>query len=125
MNWTIEYSKQNNFVKITTEGVFTLNDQIKMIEDVISQKFWKPGLNTFIDHRKLEFIKTDISFIKEVSKNHEKFEKQIGNGKMAILMKSLTDYARGRQFELLTGNKVSAQLNIFMDEEKAVNWLTS
>ena len=125
MNWTVEYIKPQNFVKIKTEGIYTPSDQIKMIEDTVSQKFWKPDLNLLVDHRNAEFTGTDIAFIKEASKNFEKYKNRIGGGKIAILMKSLTDYARGRQFELLTGSKVKSKFNVFMDEEKAVNWLTS
>ncbi len=125
MNWTIEFIKNPNFVKIVTSGDFSVNDHVAMIEDIISQKFWKPGMNTFFDHRKLEFNETTIELMKKVSENHRKHEKQIGNGKAAILMKSLEDYLRGRQFELLTSHQASAKFNIFMDEDKALQWLTS
>lgn len=125
MNWTIEYIEKLNFVKIATEDDFTVSDHLAMIEDIISQKFWKPGMDTFFDNRKLEFNETTIDLMKKVSENHKTYEAQIGNGKAAILMKSLTDYARGRQFELLTSHQVSAKVNIFMDEDKALKWLTS
>lgn len=125
MNWTIEYIENLNFVKIVTEGVFTVSDHLAMVKDIISQKFWKPGMNAFFDHRKLEFIETSIELIKEVSENHKRYEAQIGDGKAAILMKSLEDYLRGRQFELLTSHQASARLNVFMDEDKAIEWLTS
>ncbi len=125
MNWTIEYIKEKNFVKIVTEGDFTVGDHLKMIKDIISQKFWKPGMNTFFDHRKLEFSETTVELMKKVSENHKKYEAQIGAGKAAILMKSLEDYLRGRQFELLTSSHASAKMNIFMDEDKALKWLSS
>ncbi len=125
MNWTIEYKKEQNFVKIVTEGGFTVGDHLAMIKDIISQKFWKPGMNTFFDHRKLEFSETTVELMKTVSENHKKYEAQIGGGKAAILMKSLEDYLRGRQFELLTSSHASAKMNIFMDEAEAIKWLTS
>lgn len=125
MNWTIEYIKNRNFVKIITEGDFTISDHVAMIEDIVSQKFWKPGMDAFFDHRKLEFNETNIEFMKKVSENHRRYEKQIGNGKAVILMKSLEDYLRGRQFELLTSHHASAKVNIFMDEDKALKWLAS
>src|SRR5215203_1947656 len=105
MNWTIEYIEKLNFVKIVTDGDFTDSDHIAMIEDIISQKFWKPGMDTFFDHRKLEFNETDITLMKKISENHKRYEGQIGDGKAAILMKSLEDYLRGRQFELLTSHQ--------------------
>lgn len=125
MNWTVEYVKSQNLVKVKTAGIFTLGDQIKMIEDVISQKFWKPGLDVLVDHRKVDFDDTDVDFMRKASQNHEKYEKKIGSGNIALLMKSLTDYARGRQFELLTEKKVASKISVFTDEEKALNWLAS
>ena len=125
MNWTIEYLEKLKFVKIVTEGDFTLSDHLAMIEDIISRKFWKPGMNTLFDHRKLDFNETTIALMKEASENHKRYEARIGDGKAAILMKSLEDYLRGRQFELLTSYQVSAKLNVFMDEDKALEWLTS
>ena len=125
MNWTIEFIKNPNFVKIVTDGDFSVNDHVAMIEDIISQKFWKPGMDTFFDHRKLEFNETTIELMKRVSENHKRYEKRIGSGRAAILMKSLEDYLRARQFELLTSHQASAKFNIFMDEDKALQWLTS
>lgn len=125
MNWKIEYIEKKNFVKIVTEGDFTVSDHEAMIEDITSQKFWKPDMDTFFDNRKLEFNETTIELMKKVSENHKSHEKQIGGGKAAILMKSLEDYLRGRQFELLTSHQASAKMNIFMDEADAIKWLTS
>ncbi len=82
-------------------------------------------MNVLFDDRKVEFNETTVELVKKVSEDYSAREKQIGNGKAAILMKSLTDYARGRQFELLTEKRVSSELNVFTDEDKAVNWLTS
>ncbi len=40
-------------------------------------------------------------------------------------MKSLTDFARGRQFELLTEHDMEAEISVFLDEDKALEWLRS
>lgn len=125
MNWTIEYIKNPNFVKIVTEGDFSVSDHLEMIKDITSQNFWKPGMDTFFDNRKLEFNETTVELMKKVSENHKRYEAQIGGGKAAILMKSLEDYLRGRQFELLTSPQASAKLNIFLNEDEALKWLTS
>ena len=125
MKWKIEYFELQDFVKITTEGVFSVGDHLEMTRDIVSQKFWKPGKNVLFDHQKLEFIETDVDMMRKVSENHQKFERQIGDGKAAIVMKSLENYARGRQFELLTDKKVSAKLNIFMNKDAALKWLLS
>lgn len=82
-------------------------------------------MNVLFDERKVEFKDTDIELVKEVSNSFKSFDKQLGSGKVAVLMNSLIDYARGRQFELLTAKSVSAKIKIFTDETQAVDWLKS
>ncbi|MEP6903311.1 MAG: hypothetical protein ABJA66_16405 [Actinomycetota bacterium] len=96
-----------------------------MIEDIVSRNFWKKGLDVLFDHRKLDFGFTDVDFMKQASRNHEKNDERIGDGKAAILMKSLADYGRGRQFELLASDNINAKLCIFLDEKAAVDWLAA
>lgn len=125
MNWTVHKIKGQSYIKVTTEGVFSPDDHLKMIEDIVSREFWLPGTNVLFDHRNLEFGQTDISIFKQASSNHEKNDERIGNGKAAILMKSLADFSRGRQFELIADDKISAKLHIFLREKEAIKWLTS
>lgn len=124
MNWKVENIENPHYVRVITQGDFTVGDQLKMIEDIVSRDFWRPGTDVLFDHRKLDFGVTDINLIREASGNHIKNDDKIGDGKAAILMKSLPDFARGRQFELLTEAKVSAKMRIFKDEDEALSWLT-
>jgi len=123
MNWTTDYREDKDFVTVVTSGNFTLEDHLKMIEDIVSRDFWEPGKDVFFDHRSLNFGNTNIELMKRASENHQKHDKIIGNGRAAILMKSLVDFGRGRQFELLSADNVSARLRIFTDQQDALNWL--
>ena len=123
--WTIEYLHSTNMVKVVAKNTFSVQGHSKMVEEVISQDFWKSGMNLLIDDRKVEFKKTDLDLIKTVSENFSDFKEELGRGKTAILMGSLGDYVRGRQFDLLTDDKVYSDIQIFMDEEKALDWLNS
>lgn len=123
MNWTVENIENQPYVRVVTGGDFSVGEQLKMIEDITSRDFWRPGTNVLFDHRKLDFGVTDINLIRQASDNHIKNDAKIGDGKAALLMKSLPDFARGRQFELLTESKVSAKLRIFKDEDEALQWL--
>ena len=123
MNWTIEKNENKNFFKIVTEGLFSVEDHQRMIVEITSRADWKPGMNAFFDNRKLDFSRSDISIMREAANNHVQNDPLIGNGRSAILMKTTTDFARGRQFEILTDNKISTFLRIFSDEAKALEWL--
>lgn len=124
MNCTVEKIESSSYVRVITSGVFSVEGQLNMIEFIISRDFWRPGLDVLFDHRQLDFGTTDVSLMREAGNNHIKNDDKIGDGKAAILMKSLPDFARGRQFELLTESKVTAKMKIFKDEEEAIKWLT-
>lgn len=123
MNWTIENIEDKHFVKVVTTGDFTAADHRRMTEDILSQKFWKPGMNVLFDHRNLNFGVTSVPLMKEIGNTHIENDARIGSGKAAILMKSVPDFARGRQFEIITEGKILAKLQIFLDEKKALAWL--
>lgn len=125
MNWTVDKIQEQSFITVVTENDFNLSDHRKMVEDIVTRDFWKPGTDVLFDHRKLRFGSADYSVMREASITHQKYEKQIGGGKAAILMKSRADFGRGRQFELLTESRASARFHIFLDETQAVNWLLS
>lgn len=124
MNWTIHKTPERSFVTVVCENDFNILDHQKMVEDIVSRDFWKPGMDVLFDHRKLQFNSTGYQDMMRASDTHQKYEKEIGDGKAAILMNSLADFGRGRQFELITVDKVSARLAIFLDEQKAIDWLT-
>lgn len=125
MNWTIEKSETESFARVALEGVFDANEHFKMLEDLLGREFWKPGTPVLFDFRGVEFVGTDIEDVREASLNRRRNDARIGDGKSAYLMKSLTDFARGRQFQLLTEDKVASELRIFMIDDEALRWLTA
>lgn len=124
-NWKIENLKPQSFTKVVIEGDFCPDGHSQMLTDVVSQNHWKPGMNILLDDRKVAFQKTNLEMVRKVSKDFTNFEKKLGRGKTAILMGSLSDFARGRQFEMLTDDKVSTKIQVFMDEKNALSWLNS
>src|SRR5689334_5507182 len=110
MDWIAEYKNDKPFATVVTAGEFDLVDHARMIEDIVSRDFWRPGLDVLFDHRNLNFGFTTTETMKRASANHEKNDDRIGDGKAAILMKSLVDFGRGRQFEMIASDKVSAKL---------------
>lgn len=123
MNWTIEKIDDGNFVKVTAEGLFDVEEHFTMLEELVSRRFWRAGTAILFDFRLLEFV-GDIETVRQASANRQQFDLRLGDGKSAFLMKSLADFARGRQFQLLTENKVSSDLGVFMEEDKAVEWVS-
>lgn len=123
MDWSAEYIKDGNYVRIVNAGDFCVEDQLRMMNEVINSDFWKPGMNVLYDCRECNFDANSLELIKKVSVNRQKLDAQVGGGKSALLMKSITDHARGRQYQLLTEPNVTATYQVFTDEDAALRWL--
>ena len=123
MNWKFEYINDGDYVRITDEGVFNIEDHRRKMKELASQDFWDPGVNLLFDCTKLDFGKTEYQDIRDLALEFANQNELIGCGKIAILMKSIADFGKGRQFELLTDEKICANVSIFIDEGQALRWL--
>jgi hypothetical protein len=123
MYWTVEHVKASRYVRVVTGGVYNIDDHMRMLEDVVNRDFWKPGMNLLIDDSRLDFHQTSLEQLREAGLKRLRFDPLIGGGKTAVIVDSLADFARVRQYELITSGKVAAKIDIFKDEDKAVLWL--
>ena len=123
MHWTVDLSATDKYAIVTTSGTFDVADHLRMIEDIVSRPGWHPGTDVLFDHRGLSFEDADLRAMYQASANHLHNDERIGSGKAAVLMRSLSDYGRARQFELLTADRASATMRIFLDEAEALDWL--
>lgn len=125
MQWEVELPGADGYGVVTTSGVFDASGHARMIEDITSRPDWRPGMDVLFDHRALDFSEADLRAIYHASGNHMANDERIGDGRAAVLVRSLNDYGRGRQFELLTEGRVSATMRVFMDETEARDWLAA
>jgi hypothetical protein len=125
MKWTFEYVEDGNYIKVVSKGVFSADDQARLVEELMSQPYWRKGLPVLFDNRKIDYSIGGTAAIKEAGEYHIKNNERIGDGKAALLMKSVTDFGLGRQYELLTDEAVSVNVHIFLDENQALRWLLS
>ena len=123
MHWTVEDQQGQGYVVVATGGEFALRDHVRMIEDIVSRDFWRPGTSVLFDHRALDFGASGLAAMRPAAENHVASDARIGNGRAAVLMNTPADYGRGRQFEMLTDGRVDATVQIFLDETEALRWL--
>lgn len=121
MEWTVE--DRTDHVVVTTRGTFNVAEHRRMVEDIVSRAFWRPGAAVLFDHRELSFGDSGYAQMMEARENHLENNARIGDGKAAIVMGTRADFGRGRQFELLTDGRVDARLHVFLDPEEALVWL--
>jgi hypothetical protein len=124
MHWIVELpGGDDDYAIVTTSGTLNAADHLRMIEDIVTRPGWRSGMDVLFDNRGLSFGEADLRAMYEAGANHLRNDARIGDGKAAILVSSVSDYGRGRQFELMTEGRVSANLCVFMDENEAVGWL--
>ena len=123
MEWTVDFGRAEEYVVVTTRGVFSPDGHRRMTEDIISRDEWRPGTAVLFDHRQLDFGASGFAIMQRAGENHREHDDRIGNGKAAVLVKTPADYGRGRQFQLLTEGRVGARLQIFLNEGEARRWL--
>lgn len=125
MHWSIELIEDKNYVKVMLTGAFDAGEHLRMVEDILAQKYWKSDMSVLIDSRNVSYLNVGIEVMRQASDNMAKFDAQIGSGKAAILMESLSSFGKGRQFEILADEKASANIRVFLDENQAIEWLDS
>ena len=123
MEWNIEYIESGNYIKITPEGVFSITDHPKIFQKLLSAPFWKPGMNLFFDNRNFDFSQMNRDKLRMGSSYYQKVSEHLGNGKVALLMKTTLSYGFGRQFQLLLEDKVQTEIRVFTNEKEATDWL--
>ena len=121
MNWTVD--DEGRFVVVRTSGEFSPNDHHRMVEDVVTRPFWRPGRDALFDHRALALNGEAFPRISRAADTHRRFDDAIGTGRAAIVMPSQEMFGVGRMFEEVAGDDVSARLRVFRDEEQARRWL--
>jgi len=123
MKWTVGNTEQDCFVRVVLEGDFSIDEFYLIFKEILSHADWSQGMHILFDDTNLSFADTNLEMIRHASDCFAEHHFHIGDGRVALLMNSITDFARGRQFEMLTENKIPSNIGIFRKEEAAVDWL--
>ena len=106
----MENVEENNFIKVNLEGDFSPSELPQTLRELFSRQDWKPGNPVLFDDRKPNLANTNLDEIRKGSQLCFEYAEYFGDSKIGVLVGSLTDFAGGRQFELLTENKVEANI---------------
>lgn len=125
MKWIIGEIEKDCFIRVTLEGEFSTDNFTRIFDDLLSREYWKPGTHILFDNLNLTLQDTNIDLVRQASDCYVAHHNHIDDGRIALLMNTLADFGRGRQFGLITENNSEANIHIFMKEAEAVNWLIS
>jgi hypothetical protein len=125
MNWTIQYPEDQNYARVCIEGKFDADIHLRNIKEITVQENWIPGTNLLFDCIKADFDASRYQDVQDLANNFIKNDLLVGCGKVALLMRSVVDFGKGRQFEILTDELICANVYIFLTEQEALRWLRS
>ena len=113
--------KGNRIIFAEVEGDFTLEDIIKTINSVVSDRDFRSGFNVLSDHRKIGEPATTQQ-MQGMAAHLESLSYAYGGTKWAMLVSKEASYGMMRMLSALVEN-VPIELRVFRDMEEALTWL--
>jgi hypothetical protein len=123
MKHKLKVSEDGSLLTVITEGAGDVEGIIAFLKDIISHPRWKPGNLILLDHRALETDEITLSGIEDVSAYFKSIAPELGDGKIALVMKREIDFGIARAWELFTEYDVDIKIHVFRQLEKAISWL--
>jgi hypothetical protein len=123
MKHILKVSEDGSFFTIITEGKGDVEGIIAFLKDIISHPQWKPGNLILLDHRALKIDEITVTGIEDVSAYFKTISNELGNGKVALVMKREIDFGIARAWENITEYGVDIKVYVFRELEKAISWL--
>lgn len=125
MNWEFAFVEPEEYLRITARGVYHPVPHLQMMKETVTHLNWKPGTPVLLDVRKLDYSQTNLIELEQSSRDMFVYDNFIGSSKIAFLTASINDLNVIRQFELITAEDVSAWMQVFLDENQALRWLSA
>lgn len=124
MKWTIEYLTSGNYFKVVNQGIYLPGDSLNLYRNIFSNRFWTPGTAILMDNRLVDYRNVTYQVVSRLSHHLTDYEIVIGKSRIGYVVDSQVGFGICRQFQLLMEGKTSTKIEVFTDEEKAVDWLT-
>ena len=123
MEWSVQFDKRQNLLKISASGEPTLEGFKGYLETIASSPDWNPETTKiFCDFRDLQLSMITPEFMDQLIRLHaELFHGRIGN-QTAIAVSHSADYGMVRRWEIYTNDFYPKQA-IFYTPDDAINWL--
>jgi hypothetical protein len=124
MNWKIETHTDPTFVRIDAAGTATVAECERMVADVLSRDFWHSDTPLLINCLKVDVRSLRYDDVDRSGLILRKHRDEFGHCRMAIISRPGLGYGVSRQFKALTEVKTDIDVEVFLDEDSAVEWLT-
>lgn len=123
MHWNINTTDDVAYFIITIFGDFTPDRCCVIIDDFLSHKDWKQGMNILVKHGETLFHNVNLENLRKIGAFHASKNDEIGDGRVAFLTNEPVAFGIARQYEMIMEGKVSNPMHVFYEVTEAVDWL--
>ena len=121
MEWKLNF-RDDGILEIISRGRYSIEDLKIKIEQLISDPRWKPGMNTIADFREMD-VNITLKDIYSTRKVHALYDNKLGEGKVAMILKTDLAFGIGRSYESISEGLVKARIKIFRNYEEGLEWI--
>ena len=123
MQHVLTASENGKRMTVVTDGDGDPAGIIAFLKDIVAHPAWHPGMDIFIDHRKLALGQITPSGVEAVSHYFKSISPVLGDGRLALLMNRDVDFGIARAWETLTEGDVDMSIRVFRDLDSPETWL--
>jgi len=116
------YAGKNLFV-VKTDGAGDVGGIVAFLQDIVEHPEWRAGMSILLDHRKLNIHEITQSGVGIVSRFFQSISRQLGDGKLALVMSRDVDFGIARAWQTITADNAEMDIFVFRDFDRAVTWL--
>ena len=122
MDWQLDF-RDDQILEIKTSGIFSLDDTTKMVEQIIENPRWKPGMNIIADFREIDVKGLSVNEIYKAKNLHVQYNDIAGEGKIATILSSNLAYGFSRVYQAISSSQVKSQFMTFRDYSHGIDWI--
>lgn len=125
MEFSVTVDPEKKIARIKASGDAIVADIQSYNFYLINDPKWFPGINILVDHRDL--ITTHLSFgeIRSISKSVADVAKKLGNGRLALVVRTMMGYGLARMWQILTTDISHLNIKVFRSIEHAEKWINT
>ena len=122
MEWKLIF-RDDGILEIKSHGRYTIRDFLKMIEQIVMNPKYKPGMDTIADFRDVDVMNVNVNDIYQTKDIHVQFSDMTGTGKIAAIFSSDIGYDLSRSYEEISNMHVKSKMKTFRNFENGLEWI--
>ncbi|NNG01616.1 MAG: hypothetical protein HKM93_19665 [Desulfobacteraceae bacterium] len=124
MNFEIIFDHMPAYVLIRTEGAALDRDFDDLLTTLVDSPEWTIGTDQLLDHRNLIGSYLTWDHLDRISSIIKKHAEKLGNGRCGFVVPSDTGFGLVRMYEMMGGESVHREVQVFYSMDEAVEWIS-